>query len=522
MKTPKLILASFCFCAVGFTGGCASAPLDFPRTASFAFQSPQETALGRNLLHQTAAHPGETGAYLLPSGHDALVARAVLIDAAEKSIDVQYFIFDDDLVSDFLLDRIVAAADRGVRVRMLLDDFCQAGQDRRLAGIGAHAKIELRVFNPVGGNRSMRAVRGLNYVFGPKRIRGRMHNKALIVDSAAAIVGGRNIADEYFAAHTDHNFSDVDMIAIGEVVGDVARNFDSYWNDRLAIPIEAFIPAERGPQCLAELRVRLEHSRVEAKGSDYARRVRESDLLRQVEARAVPFAWGKGEALADARNKSLYKREQVPSAYMGERLLAVLNAAKHDVMMVSPYFIPGKSGMEWLRKTRARGVTVKVVTNSLASTNHDAVHGGYAMYRKAMLRAGVDLYEFRPDPQRTGKDAAIHRGSTAGAALHAKLLIIDREIIFVGSYNIDPRSGQLDSQNGILIQSPALAAQLADLFEKATTPAYTYRVTLEGNRLTWTTMKTGKLIKYHKDPETSGWRRLKASIIGRLSPEQWL
>lgn len=521
MKSPKLIVASCC-CAVVLAGGCASAPLDFPRTESFAFRWPQETALGRNFHPHTAAHPGETGAYLLPGGPDALVARAVLIDAAEKSIDVKYFIFDDDMVSDFLLDHIVAAADRGVRVRMLLDDFCQAGQDQRLAGIGAHDNIELRVFNPVGGNRSMKIARGLNYVLGPKRIRYRMHNKALIVDSAAAIVGGRNIADEYFAAHSDHNFTDMDMIAIGEVVGDIARIFDTYWNDPLAIPIEAFIPAERGPEYLAELRSQLERSRVEARGSSYAQRVRESDLLKQVEARAVPFAWGKGEALADAPDKSLFKREQAPSAYMGERLLAVMSSAKHEVLMVSPYFVPGKTGMEWFKETRARGVTVKVVTNSLASTNHDAVHGGYASYRKAVLREGVDLYELRPDPQRTGKSAAIHRGSTASAVLHAKLLIIDRETIFVGSYNIDPRSGQLDSQNGILVRSPELAAQLAGVFEMVTTPSYAYRVTLEGNRLTWTAEKAGKPVEYHKDPETNFWRRWKATIIGRLAPESWL
>ena len=522
MKSPMLIVVSFCCCAVVLTGGCASAPLDFPRTASFAFSSPQETALGRHFYRQTEAHPGETGVYLLPGGPDALVARAVIIDAAEKSIDVQYFIFKDDLVSNFLLDHIVAAADRGVHVRMLLDDFWQAGKDRRLAGIGAHPHIELRVFNPVGGNRSKEAFRSLQYVFGPKRIRGRMHNKSLIVDAAAAIVGGRNIADEYFAASADFNVADVDMIAIGQAVDDVARTFDQYWNSPLAIPIEAFIPAERGPECLAVLRSRLEHSRVEARESVYAQRVRESDLLKQVEARAVPFTWGKDEALADAPGKSLLKREQVPSAFMAERLLVVMSSAKREVLMVSPYFVPGKGGMEWFKETCARGVTVKVVTNSLASTDVDSAQGGYRGYRKAMLREGVDLYELRPDPERIGKSAAIHRGSTARAALHAKILIIDRETIFVGSHNIDPRSGELDSQNGILIRSPELAAQLASVFEMVTTPAYTYRVTLEGNRLTWTSEKEGKPIEYHEEPETRGWRRFKATIIGRLAPESWL
>lgn len=522
MKRSMLIFASCIYCATLLTGGCASAPLDFPRTESFAFMSPQETALGRNFHPETSAHPGETGVYLLPSGPDALVARAVLIDAAEKSIDFQYFIFKDDMVSDFLLDHIVAAADRGVRVRMLLDDFWQAGQDERLAGISAHPNIELRVFNPVGGNRSKEAYRSLQYVFGPKRIKGRMHNKSLIVDSAAAIIGGRNIADEYFAAHEDHNVSDVDLVAIGEAVNDFARTFDDYWNAPLSLPIEAFVPAERGPECLAELRSRLERTRATASASEYAQRVRESDLFKHTQARTTPFLWGKDEALADAPGKSLLKREDVPSAFMAERLVEVLNSAKHEVLMSSPYFVPGKGGMDWFKKTCARGVTVKFLTNSLASTDVDAVHGGYVTYRKEMLRDGVDLYELRPDPERTGKSAEIHRGNTARAALHAKIIIIDRETIFVGSHNIDLRSGELDSQNGILIRSPGLAAQLAEVFEMVTTPAYAYRVTLHGNRLTWTTEKAGNPIEYRKEPETNFWRRWNASFIGRLSPEQWL
>ena len=255
MKIRLPLFAAICCCAAVLAGGCGDAPLDFPRKASFAFNSPQQTTLGRTVEPQVKAHPGESGIYLLPGGGpDALVARAVLVDAAEKSIDFQYFMFEDDLVANFMLDHIFAAADRGVHVRMLLDDFWQVGRDDRLAGIGAHPNIELRVFNPVGGARSIKASRSLNYVFGPKRIKGRMHNKSMIIDAAAAIVGGRNIADEYFAASAEFNFGDVDMVAVGPVVTDVAQTFDQYWNAPLALPIEAFVPAKRGPKHLAEVR----------------------------------------------------------------------------------------------------------------------------------------------------------------------------------------------------------------------------------------------------------------------------
>ncbi len=519
----RLVASICCFHAAIFAGGCAEAPLDFPRTASFAFNSPLETQLGRTVELQVKQHLGESGVYLLPGGGpDALVARAVLVDAAQKSVDVQYFMFEDDTVSNFLLDRILAAADRGVHVRMLLDDYWQAGRDRRLAGIGAHDNIELRVFNPVGGDRSLQISRSLNYAFGPNRIRGRMHNKSMVVDAAAAVVGGRNIADHYFAASADFNYGDADMVVIGQAVRDVAETFDQYWNAPLALPIEAFVPARLGPQCLAELRCRLDESRAQANDSVYAQRMRESNLLRLVQTRQVPFVWGKDEALADAPGKSLLNREESPDAFMAVRLMAVMNSAKRELLMVSPYFVPGKEGVKWLSETRSRGVTIKVVTNSLASTDVFAAQGGYQRYRKDMLRAGVELFELRPDPERSGAAAEAHRGNTARAALHAKILVIDRETIFIGSHNLDPRSGQLDSQNGILIHSPELAAQLAGIFDQVTTPAYTYRVHLDEGCLKWTTERAGQPVEYQDDPETSCWRRFKTGLLGALSPEQWL
>ena len=523
MKRLAQFVASICCCGALLTSGCSDAPLDFPRTVSFAFNSPQETKLGRAIEPQAKAHPGESGVYLLAGGGpDALVARTVLIDAAEKSIDFQYFMFEDDLVSNFLLDHIFAAADRGVHVRMLLDDYWQAGRDRRLAGIGAHPNIELRVFNPVGGDRSAHFSRTLNYVFGPGRIRGRMHNKSLIVDAAAVVVGGRNIADENFAANEEFNYGDVDMVVIGHAVTEVAQTFDQYWNSPVALPIQAFVPAKLGPECLAEVNAHLEHSRAEAKDSVYAQRMRESDLLAQVQAGAVPFVWGEDEAMADAPGKSLMNSADSPDAFMAVRLKAILSTAKHEVLMTSPYFVPGKTGMQWYNETCARGVTVKVLTNSLASTDVFASQGGYQRYRKDLLRAGVNLFELRADPERTGENAKLHQGSTASAALHAKILVIDRETIFIGSHNIDPRSTQLDSQNGILIHSPELAAKLASVFDQATTPAYSYRVSLKGDDVIWTTEKDGTPIEYNTDPETNWWRRFKASLLGSLSPEQWL
>ncbi len=297
MKHLAQLVASMCCCAVLLISGCSDAPLEFPRTASFAFNSPRETKLGRAIEPQARAHPSQSGVYLLAGdGPDALVARTVLIDMAEKSIDFQYFMFEDDLVSNFLLDRIFAAADRGVHVRMLLDDYWQAGRDRRLAGIGAHRNIELRVFNPVGGNRSAQSSsRGHVCLRATARIRGRMHNKALIVDAAAVVVGGRNIGDEYFAASSNFNFADVDMVVVGNAVNEVSQTFDQYWNSPVALPIQAFVSAKFGAKCLTEVNARLEQSRPTAKESVYAQRMRESDLLSLVQK--LPRSRSSGEKM---------------------------------------------------------------------------------------------------------------------------------------------------------------------------------------------------------------------------------
>jgi putative cardiolipin synthase len=267
---------------------------------------------------------------------------------------------------------------------------------------------------------------------------------------------------------------------------------------------------------------RLEQSRPKAKESVYAQRMRESDLLALTQEQAVPFIWGKDEALADAPGKSLLNSKEFPEAFMAVRLKAVMSSAQREVLMVSPYFLPGKDGMTWFKETCSRGVTVKVLTNSLASTDVLTVQGAYDRYRKDLLRAGVELFELRPDPQRSGKSAKLYKGNTARAALHAKILVIDRETIFVGSHNIDPRSGQLDSQNGILIHSPELAAQLASVFDKVTTPEYTYRLSFKHDELIWTAEKAGTPIEYYTDPETSWWRRFKAGLLASLAPEKWL
>lgn len=499
--------------------GCAEAPLDYPRTASIAFRSPQETELGRAVEAQAAAHPGESGLLLLPMGPEAIVTRVKMAELAQKSIDMQYFIFEDDVVGNLLLSRVLAAADRGVRVRLLLDDYYQPARDKWWAAIDSHPNIEVRMFNPIGSCRSWSMSRPLYFVFGPERIRGRMHNKAMLVDGAVVIVGGRNIADEYFGVNEVFNFADQDMLAIGPAACEASDVFDQYWNSPVSIPVQAF--AKACPGDLDEVRAGVARRVESAKDSPYAERLRESELLKQIEARQVPWIWAQADVLADHPGKALLRIECDPSCFMATRLKSALDSAQREVLMVSPYLVAGERGVDWLARARDRGVCVKTITNSLASTDVPATQGGYERYRKDMLRAGVEMYELRPDPERTETERQLS-ANEARNALHAKILVIDREWIFVGSFNLDPRSARLDTQNGTLIRNPKLAAEMATRFDKATSPRYTYRVTLEEGSLKWTSQKAGQKIEYHHDPETSACQRFQARFLASLAPEKWL
>jgi len=486
--------------------------------------------MARELGPQLAAHPAQSGFYLLPNGPDALVTRLALVDAAERTLDSQCFILEDDSVGNLLLDRVLAAAERGVRVRLLVDDWNQKGHDRRLAWLGAQPNIEVRLFNPAGSPRSCSLTRPLHYVFGPKRVLRRMHNKSMIVDNTVAIVGGRNIADGYYTASDDYNFGDIDILAAGPIAGQVSVSFDEFWNDRLAIPIEAFVSRDETAGYSLETRRKFEASMAAALCSPYADYLRESGpAAKTLEIGQLPLIWAEGEVLYDWPSKVLTSIDKDPSAYMFFKLKEILDGATTEAMMISPYFVPGESGMDCCRQMRNRGVTVKVLTNSLASTDEIAPHAAYEKYRADLLRCGVELYELRPEPDRSGKDKRDHKGSSAGAGLHAKCLIVDRNVVFVGSFNLDPRSVLMDTQNGIVVRSEELARQLAAIFARRTSTGYAYRVRFLGalrgtndSRLVWIDEINGKTVHYSDEPMTGPCRRLKAWFLSWLAPEEWL
>jgi putative cardiolipin synthase len=520
--------------------GCATLPFDYPRPISSALYLPEATRLGKEIKPLVVKHRGESGFYLLPSGMEAFLARVLLIDAAAKTLDLQYYIFQADLTGKFMLDRILAAAARGVRVRLLLDDWRETPKtDWWLTMMEIYPNIEVRVFNPFGGLRANPLDRPLQAIFGPQRLRARMHNKAFIVDNSVAIVGGRNIADEYFGVGGDVHFRDLDVMALGPIAHQTSAVFDDYWNCVLAIPLKAIVSHQFGAADLEKARRKLAAEREALKNSTYGVKMRQSDFLKRAETGRLPVVWAPAEVLSDPPLKVIDPGEPAHPAKMAKQIRGFLESAQHEILMVSPYLVPGQAGVQWFKKMRGRGVTVKIITNSFASTDSLVAQFGYMRYRKALLRLGVELYELRARPGRRGAEdetrgaegfgQAAGSGGVAGSGhasrgtLHAKILILDRQAVFVGSFNLDPRSARFDTQNGLVIHSPQLAARTAILFAKDTSPALTYRVRLtRDDDLVWITQKNGREKRYYREPLSGFWRRLTGRFLYMLIPESML
>ena len=500
-------------------GACGGLPKGGERTPSTAMKGNGGTALAAAVRARVAAHPGQSGLHELADGRDALAARLALADAAQRSLDVQYFIWNKDLAGKVLLDRLFRAADRGVRVRLLLDDLGTMPSDITLLTIDSHPNIEVRMFNPVA-MRSLRVV-GMVAEFG--RINKRMHNKSFIADGEVAIVGGRNIGDDYFGAHEKANYADLDVAVIGPVVQEVSDEFDIYWNHRASIPIAALSRLKITPEEFAAKRATLTAFNTTAEHSTYAESVRDSEFARQLKNHAVSYCWGRATIVSDHPDKVLTSAAKTQT-HLAPKLRQVVDATKRELFLVSPYFVPGKQGVDLLASVRQRGARVVVITNSLASTDGVPVHSKYQRYRKPLLQAGVELYELKPTAgaQRGGRSGGFRGlGGPSGsgsAALHAKTFAFDRRIGFIGSYNLDPRSNKLNTEMGVLFDCPKLVRRLPETQDRDMAQN-AYRVELVGNRLGWVTREGGKEVRFDSEPEASLSKRIKVRVLSWLPIE---
>ncbi|WP_042880275.1 phospholipase D family protein [Cupriavidus necator] len=521
-------LRRFAALALAFTlaaaaiGGCASLPASAQRTPSSAPANTADTSLGKALTRRLAQHPGESLFYPLSSGPDALAARLAMARAAERSLDLQTYIFEPTGTGAAVLGDVINAADRGVRVRLLLDDLQTGGLDEILSAIDSHPNIEVRLFNPFAN----RSVRWLEMLVGFKRLDRRMHNKSMTVDNQMSLVGGRNIGDAYFSARPDMDFSDLDVLIAGPAVPQVSAVFDEYWNDESSYPVVALIPAgKEAPVEMRNLRKRLEARGDLAKTSPYVQELLDSGLAKGIESGHMPGYTGKATVVSDKAAKITHQTDDEPG-HATARLEKMISSAQKEVLLISPYFVPDYDGEAWLIALAKSGIRVRILTNSFAATDVSAVHAGYAPHRQALVAAGVELYELKPSAYAelaaSGKSARGSRSrswlSSSRASLHAKNYIVDRRLVFIGSLNMDPRSAKLNTEMGIVLDSPALAERMIKSTDDGLLDM-AYRVGLQtdgdgGNpRLTWTTREKGQPTVYDSEPDMGPLQHLGIGVL---------
>jgi putative cardiolipin synthase len=501
------------FLLLGFLlSGCATIPEDYPRLASTAIKDYPSTTLGRFFVNPVVRHPDESGFAILRRGRHAFTTRIALTELAEKSLDVQYYIWEADATGRILADRLLRAADRGVRVRVLVDDINFAGRDAVLASMDAHPNIEIRLFNPFA-NRNKHF---LDFLVDLKRVNHRMHNKLMVADNAAAIVGGRNIGDHYFGVATDANFRDLDIAAVGPVVRDTSQVFDHFWNGSWAVPIAALV---KRPYSGEDMQAAVTTMRERMAEDDYPYPLDQDvdTLITELTDIRAGLIWASGLIVWDEpADISRGIREGV----MIRRFYEKLATLKSELLIESAYFVTRDKAVETARQLHDRGVRVRVLTNSLASNDVVAAHAGHAKRRAELISAGVELYELRPDAG-TVKQRVFSGESKA--ALHTKTIVLDRQSVFIGSFNLDPRSGSINTEAGLYVESPELARHVIAYMDEGVLPQNSYRVLMDDDgELVWITKVDGREVRYHNEPETTFWQRFLSDFIMLLPVEHQL
>jgi putative cardiolipin synthase len=481
---------------------------DYPRTVSTAFEGFASTRLGQFFGAAAEDHPGLSGFNLLSHGREAFIARLALADLAERSLDMQYYMWDGDTTGRIVVDHVMRAADRGVRVRLLVDDPFYKRSDPVKACLDAHPNVEIRLFNPLTNRRWSI----LDFIFDFGRVNRRMHNKLMVADNAAAIVGGRNIGDIYYGVNTIANYRDLDVLAVGPVVRDLSGVFDQYWNSSPTVPIAAIVDRIHGAADLNGILVRLREAIAAA---DYPYPIdQDLDALaaQSVELRDN-LIWAPGRIVADDPETIARGQESDDVIEFIRERIAKL---KQELLVESPYFVLPVGAQATVKALQARKVRVRVLTNSLASNDMLPAHSGYAKTRRPLLENGMELYELRPDTDAFRPGWSFLSGRSP-AALHTKAMAFDGEAVFIGSFNLDPRSAVINTEAGLYIESPDLAERLTTYMATGVAPANSYRVFLDPNgKIVWETVKDGKRVRYRDEPETGFRRRFVANLLKLL------
>jgi len=491
----KRVVALMLFVAV--LSACASIDFDYPRQESFAITDTDDTYIGRYVAELSRGRSeNESGFMILSDGADSLAMRLRMIRRAERSIDLQYYTFKADTVGGTILHRALEAAERGVRVRLLIDDVYTSGDyDAGLAGLDSHPNIEVRAFNPVlrGAGGSIRST-----LTDLGRINRRMHNKSMIVDNEIAVVGGRNIGEEYFDVTTDEKLTDLDVVTVGPLAQSLSRMYDEYWNHETALPLPAFaeMPDDVGTE-LSRVRDKFAKLRESILDTEFADSVRRE--TEQIGERfAEELEWASFLHVFDSPDKGV-KDKADDAELMRVPLIEALQSAEREVIIVTPYFVPRRTGIEILQSIRARDVDVLV----------------YAPARRPLLESGVAIHEVRPDRDQSA--AGEVTATDTHVTMHTKAFVVDRKKLFIGSFNFDPRSANINTESGVIIESEAMASAFAAMVHTVL-PDRTYEVFRnDDGRVRWRAYQDGKVIVHDKEPATTFWERLKVRLF-RIVP----
>jgi len=507
--------------ALTTVSSCATLPDNTNRSHSQAYADTAGTYLGREIAADLAAHPGKSGFLPLASGLDAFVARAVLAHRAEKSIDAQYYLFHDDLTGKLFMNQLIEAAERGVRVRLLVDDMDLEGRDLGAAALDSYPNMEVRLFNPFNRETG----RLSQFVTRLGSVTRRMHNKSFTVDNQVTILGGRNIGDEYFEAQPDLAFADLDVMAIGPTVAKVSASFDKYWNSELAYPATTI--AKQQPTN-AEMEEGLEEFKAYIAAqldSPYMQALRDSDLANRMREDRLEFYWGNSAVMYDQPEKILHNKDKT-EYHLSPQLEPYFDGVEKELLLFSPYFVPGKEGTAFLTELADKGVRVRILTNSLSSTDVGIVHSGYMKYREALLRGGVELYELNKKLTREQRKKKKGQEGSSKASLHTKSFVFDREEVFIGSLNLDPRAIVENTEIGVVISSADLAREMSTWFDE-NIEKVAFRLELKkgksgSERILWHGLENGQPRTFTVEPYTSLWRRFTIGFLRLLPIESQL
>jgi len=538
----------FRVCTIGFlalllAAGCTTLPpgTGRPKPPSSALEPSVENALGKAFVPLTKSHGGDSGFRMLSTGIDGLTARVEMIDAAQRSLDLQTYIFRADVSGDVIARALLRAADRGVRVRVLTDDGEAIAGDERLLSLAAKPGIEFRLFNPLRYRGHLKLLRGADWLFEEGRLDYRMHNKLIVADNAVAIIGGRNIGDQYFQIDPESQFGDDDVVVAGPIVQSLSAVFDQFWNSDLAIPAPVVDKRHTSDKALSDYRAMLAKDGDQA-GAKHAEKApspagppgaaatpnvastpgADRQPFVDIVSGRTPLIWSPMKLIYDSPDKKDVDKGNSPGRLIYKALAAQAGAVKTELLMVTPYFIPSPDELQLLKEERDRNARVRILTNSLAAAPNTEAHSGYIHYRVGLLQQGVELYEVRAllgNTRGSGQSKAISRHGNYG--LHAKLFVFDRKVAFVGSMNFDQRSKHLNTEIGVLISSPELSREIAARFDALTQLDNSYTVTLDQGaagkpRLVWKTQEDGKVIEYRKEPARNEWQRLKVKFLSAI------